>query len=397
MGKTTRYRQRANRYGFTINNPFITEDIKVLDINNLNDEQKELLGKTKHDYSLIKQPEFKKYFNFAVIEYDHKDNMEVIGKVVAERVFFKDYISAQEFFKQIDYIDYFCFQYEQGASGNKHLQGFMHFNRPMDFKVVLELFPTMHLDKCSGKNYDCRAYCMKEETKIEGFDFYEHGVLIEERQRTDIMSFKEDLINKATIAELFEKYPTLTLNSFNKITGLQQELLKEEYKNKERELHITYIYGTAGAGKTTYPTRVLKLKHMEICKIADYGSGKFDEYQNQDIILFDEFYGQISLTSMNDILDGQPRYLPARYNNKVACYTKAFVISNYPLEKQYTSERLKGKEPSFEGFIRRMNEVIYMPNRNVYIWQKGEPSEQVKKTLAEQGATVEIKAVKIYE
>jgi len=211
---------------------------------------------------------------------------------------------------------------------------------------------------------------MKEETKIEGYDFFEHGALVEERQRTDILAFKEDLLNKASILELFEKYPTLTLNSLPKIATLQQEILKEEYKNKVRELHTTYIYGKADAGKTTYPNRVLGYKPMEICKVTDYGSGRFDEYDNQDIILFDEFLGQISVTAMNDLLDGQPRYLPARYANKVACYTKAFIISNYPLDKQCEKARAEGKQPSFEGFLRRINEIIYMPERNVYIWQK---------------------------
>jgi hypothetical protein len=256
----------------------------------------------------------------------------------------------------------------------------------MDFEVVRSVFPTMHLDKCYGKNYECRAYCMKEDTKIEGFDFFEHGVLIEERQRADISAFKEDLLNRASILELFEKYPALTLNSLNKIPLLQQEILKEKFKNMTRELRVTYIYGAPDAGKSTFVHRVLGYTPMEVGKMTDYKSGRFDDYENQDIILFDEFYGQIPLTAMNDLLDGQPRYLPARYANKVACYTKAFIISNYPLDEQYRAERANGKQPSFNGFLRRINEIIHMPKRNVYIWQKGEPAEQVKRTLDGQGA-----------
>jgi hypothetical protein len=263
----------------------------------------------------------------------------------------------------------------------------------MDFEVVRSIFPTMHLDKCSGKNYDCRAYCMKEETKIEGYDFFEHGVLIEERQRTDIDGFKDDILNDVSIVDLFQKYPHLTLNSMNKIGLLKQEILREKFENIERKLHTTYIYGKADAGKTTYAVRVLGYKPREVCKIADYGSGKFDEYNNQDIILFDEFFGQIPITKMNDYLDGQPLSLPARYNNKTACYTKVFVISNYPLDEQYRKERAEGKQPSFEGFLRRIHEIIYMPTRNHYIWQKGKPTAEVVVKLTEQGAKYEIQEV----
>jgi len=266
----------------------------------------------------------------------------------------------------------------------------MHFCKPKDFEVVRSILPTMHLTQCTGKNYECREYYKKDETKIEGYDFFEFGVLVEERQRTDITAFKEDLLNKATIPELFDKYPTLTLNSYHKILGLQQELLKEEFKNKIRDVYVCYIYGKADAGKTTYPLRVLGFRPMDICKVADYGSGKFDEYNNQDIILFDEFTGQIPLYKMNDLLDEQPLTLYARYSNKVACYTKVFIISNYPLDEQYTKERASGKQPSFEGLLRRIHEIIYMPERNVYVWEKGLPSEETIKTLNEQNAKVVI-------
>ena len=88
-------RERARRNRFTLNNPFITDDITVLDPNNLTAEQKELLGKeVKHDFSYIKQPQFEQYFTFAIVEYDKKENNQVIGKIVSERCFFKDYNAA---------------------------------------------------------------------------------------------------------------------------------------------------------------------------------------------------------------------------------------------------------------------------------------------------------------
>ena len=185
MQKTKRYRQRANRYGFTINNPFLTEDVKTVDPDKLTAEQ-ESYTKTAHDYSSIKLPKYEQFFDFTYIEYNKNVGGQEIGKLIGERAFFKDYKVVQEYFKTIDFIDYFCFQYEMGASGNKHLQGFMHFERPMDFEVVRSVFPTIHLNKCNGKNFENRAYCMKEDTKIAGYDFFEYGVLVEERQRTDV-------------------------------------------------------------------------------------------------------------------------------------------------------------------------------------------------------------------
>ena len=125
-------------------------------------------------------------------------------------------------------------------------------------------------------------------------------------------------------------------------------------------------------------------------KITDYKSQKFDQYKNQDIIVFDEYDSQYPLTMFNDILDGEPNDLPARYGNRVACYTKVFIISNYPLEHQYQKERQSGKEKSYQGFLRRINEIIYMPERDRYIWRKGKPTAEVIAALEKQGARLEL-------
>ena len=385
-----RFRQRANRYGFTVNNPFITPGIRVLDVDNLSDEQRRLLGKVKHDYSALK--DYPELFDFALVEYEQKDGDCIIGKIVAERAFFKNYAAAQEYFMLIDFIDYFCFQYEQGKAGNLHLQGFMHFSRPMDFEVVRAIFPTMHLQKCEKNNSECRAYCMKNDaTKIDGYDFFESGVIpADERQRTDMPRFKKGILSKTPVVELFNEFPMQTLHNINKIIQIRQLVLNEEFSNKTREIHVTYIYGAPDAGKTTFINRVLGYSHIEVGRMSDYKSGRFDDYENQDILLFDEFYGQLSIPTMNDLLNEQPRHLPARYVNRVACYTKVFITSNYALDEQYRKQRAAGQEPSFGGFLRRITEIIYMPARNVHIWQKGVPTEKVKQALAAQGATYSI-------
>jgi hypothetical protein len=79
---------------------------------------------------------------------------------------------------------------------------------------------------------------------------------------------------------------------------------------------------------------------VDICMVTEYNTtGEFDEYSQQEVILFDEFDSQLSLTKMNAHLHGEPHYLHGRNFNRIACYTKAFLTSNYPLEHQYTKER----------------------------------------------------------
>ena len=51
--------------------------------------------------------------------------------------------------------------------------------------------------------------------------------------------------------------------------------------------------------------------------------------------------------------------LPCRYADRVACYTKVYILSNIPLEKQYPNVQLE--EPaSFDAFKRRLTSVYRM-------------------------------------
>ncbi|MDR2046456.1 MAG: hypothetical protein LBP79_00890 [Clostridiales bacterium] len=236
-------RERLRRYGFIVSNPFLataSSELKVLDPNNLTDEQKLLLSKTQRDYSDFKKNGLEKYFDFALCEYDLKENKEVIGKVVAERIFFKSNELAQEFFKFVYFIEYLCYQVEIGEEGGvQHFQGFMRFKQPMDFEIVHTTMPMLSLYICDGSNTDNRTYCMKEKTKDPNYEFFEFGEFKEERQRTDMTEFRTDVINNMPIDELFIKHPNLTLTHFNKITALQQAVINQKYKNEVRQLHTT--------------------------------------------------------------------------------------------------------------------------------------------------------------
>jgi len=102
------------------------------------DEQK-AMPRVEHDHSFLRRPRFENLVEFAFVEYTQneiKNRPETARLVIGERAFFKNYDCAKEFFKLIDYMDYFCFQYERGETGNLYLQGFIHYSCPMDMKVV---------------------------------------------------------------------------------------------------------------------------------------------------------------------------------------------------------------------------------------------------------------------
>jgi hypothetical protein len=60
---------------------------------------------------------------------------------------------------------------------------------------------------------------------------------------------------------------------------------------------------------------------------------------------------------MLNYLDVHPLNLPARYSNRQACYTKVYITSNIPLEKQY--KNVQYDEPAtWAAFLRRIHHIV---------------------------------------
>ena len=255
----------------------------------------------------------------------------------------------------------------------------------------------MNVKVSDGAAIDAINYCKKLDTRIEGYDFFEFGTPVEERQRLDAERLKEYVVNQTPYDQILEENTYFAVNSGEKIEKSQQMYLRTKFSNTVRDVHVTYIWGKEGAGKTTYYERVLGYEPKDVYSISEYDTdfrkGMFDEYNAHDILIFDEFDSSIPITKLNTWFDGRPGTLFARGKSKTATFTKVFIISNYPIDHHWKKERNdpeNSKEPSYRGFLRRVREIIYMPEQNVYEWQKGRPTDETIATLESQGAKIKM-------
>ena len=92
-------------------------------------------------------------------------------------------------------------------------------------------------------------------------------------------------------------------------------------------------------------------------RVSDY-THPFDSYKCQDILVLDEFRSDLKIGLMLNLLDGYPLDLPCRYNNKTACFTKVFIISNVGLDTQYSNIQREQKD-TWLAFCRRIQAVKY--------------------------------------
>lgn len=251
---------------------------------------------------------------------------------------------------------------EVGEQGTPHTHIYLFSKNAVDFGVVQKRFYGAHIEAANGSHKENRDYIRKEgkwaedrkhETNLPE-TFEESGELPDERSKH--ASFSEEVFQMieegASNAEILQTIPS-AFTKLQHIEKARQTLLEEKHRNEFRELTVSYIFGKPGTGKTRYVME--KYGYSNVFRITNY-THPFDSYAGQDVVLFDEFRSSLQISDMLNYLDGYPVSLPCRYADKVACYTKVFIISNIPLCDQYPNVQIN--DPiTFAALKRRIHSV----------------------------------------
>ena len=263
---------------------------------------------------------------------------------------------------------YWCMADEIATTGTPHTHVFIYRNSAIRVDTIQRKFPACHYDSCLGTCAENRDYLLKTgkwadtdkaETSVPG-TFEEFGTMPTEREEKNPRD--ADLIDAIeagqTTAEIIRNDPSLAFRS-NEIDVLRQTLTTERFKVENRELKVIYLYGPTASGKT----RSIYQEHPagDICRITAYGTSnngvKFDAYHGHPVLVFEEFHSQIPLPETLNYLDIYPLMLPARYSDRVACYTTVYMTSNISLGEQYQWEQ-QTDPATWAAFIRRIDKVV---------------------------------------
>ncbi|MEM0173493.1 MAG: hypothetical protein QXI16_03185 [Sulfolobaceae archaeon] len=268
-----------------------------------------------------------------------------------------------EKFSQLGY-NYLIASIETAKTGQRHLQGYCELDNQMRFNTIKKALGGIHFEVRKGTQKQAIDYVVKlgttydDGSTIESLYINEGEPKLqkEDTSRTDIEDFVYAIQEGKNDFELLTEYPRQFLLYQNKIQTIRNTMLEQKYARTFRELYVEYIYGGAGTGKSKYVFD----NYPDAYKVNSYHSGAFDGYRNEDVLVLEEFRGNFPLSLLLQILDGYPLRLPARFNDKQACYTKVFIISNIALEEQYPNI----DDKSLMALYRRINVIKYLDGKD---------------------------------
>lgn len=246
-------------------------------------------------------------------------------------------------------VRYHCFSQEVGESGTPHIQGYTAWTTTMSlnaFKRALggRLHYTTNTVATAQQNRDYCAGLVPKKGNTLNPTFEEFGELPKQGDRTDWRSAVEMIRARTPVENVIYEQPHLT----PAIRALERLATLSNKPPKDRDVRVLYIHGTSGCGKT-------RSIHAAFPDAYWKPNGEWwDAYDGEQVVVLDDFYGDIQHALLLRVLDRYPLRVPFKGGFAPAHWTTVIISSNARLDDQYQSITGTKREPLY----RRIHCVI---------------------------------------
>ena len=251
-------------------------------------------------------------------------------------------------------VKWCCWQLEAGENGTPHLQGYVVLEKKKRLGGMKKLDKTAHWEVRKGTHEQAKAYCSKEETRVDGP--WEFGVDKQPGQRTDLEEIGQLIKSGRTPRSFGVTHPSQYMRYYRGMHALALALSKP----RKFKTQVTVIYGETGVGKSrwaseTYPDAYWKPPN----------SKWWDNYAQEDVVIIDEFYGWLPYCEMLRLLDRYPCQVETKGGSVNFAPKEIIILSNKPPEEWYDHAKCP-----WEPLERRIENIgLMMAEANV-MWLK---------------------------
>lgn len=240
-------------------------------------------------------------------------------------------------------VRYYVFQTEKVS--RKHYQGMVILTYARTFNAMKKLFgPTVHYEEMRGSFIQAYQYSTKLESRIH--PPVEYGTIPAQGKRNDLNSFIDAVREeKITYEDAFYEYPSINA----KFPRFVDKLYQLQHKKNARDNYYSFIngemkkkvkvyYGPAGSGKTS---RVFGKHSLDSIYVLSIGDGTknslwFDDYQGEEILLLDDFYGNIKYSFLLRILDIYPLRVQCKGSYTYVNFKTIYITSNQSINEMFS-------------------------------------------------------------
>lgn len=260
-----------------------------------------------------------------------------------------------------DAIKYLIVQEEKGhTEGTVHWQGFVIFKHSKRLSSLKKLNNRAHWEITRGTNEKAAAYCRKEDTFTGGFRF-EIGELPGAKAAGHKERLEEAANTLETLKDVYtppKKIKPLVLMQPG-FMAAYNALTTDVLGPYRPELKIITLIGPPGSGKS-YAIQHFFPQHGR-CIAGN--SGVWFQSPLEEVMVFEEFCGQIQLQKMLQLLDPYPLALEVKGGMRPALYKTVVITSNTRPDKWYKTDAPGVVKSIFDEPTKRDDAVMALFDR----------------------------------
>jgi len=245
-------------------------------------------------------------------------------------------------------IRYAVWVVEKGKDGKPHIQGFIHFNRPIAMTTVKSRLnsKSVHVEKvindeaaahyCSKPHEGCNCkHCTKAGERLYGPVEVGEKPDYEKQKKVKPMEELALMIQKGlTDAQIAEEAPWALLRHSRGINALR--FAHNKAKSQEwRDVEVILLLGDAGTGKTAWAIADSKGDYFK----PDLSKKEiwFDGYQGETTLILDDFRGSsCKFEQLLKLMDGHQLSIPIKGGHTYALWKRVVITSNTSPEDWYS-------------------------------------------------------------
>lgn len=224
--------------------------------------------------------------------------------------------------------DYIVYGHEVGESGTPHLQGYVYVAARTTLATLKKRFSsTAHFEPARGSAADNIAYCTKDNTNV-----FTKGKPPSQGRRNDIEAVVNEIqAGAVTVDELTLQDPML-YHQYGRTLSRVEDLVRRKKFRTEMTQGV-WLYGPTGVGKSH---RAFTGFNPDTHYVWKYDNGWQDGYVGQEIVIINEFRGQIPLHELLQLVDKWPFEVRRRNREPFPFLAKKVIVtSSLPPDQVY--------------------------------------------------------------
>lgn len=249
-----------------------------------------------------------------------------------------------------DKCNYLILGIEVGESGTPHIQGYIEFNNSKSLSATKKLISNrVHLETRRGTAKQASEYCKKDG------NFQEFGTLSNQGARTDIAEAIEELKDGKPLDEFILENPSLYARYRNTFIDVSDIVQRKQHRTTMTK--GIWFYGPTGTGKSHHAFELAGDDHY--LKVDD--SKWWDGYKGQKTVILNDFRGEITYSTLLQLIDKWPYKVPRRGREPVP-FTSEMVIITSSLHPSEVYHNLHSRD-KLDQLLRRI-ELVLLESRH---------------------------------